>query len=176
MTEWGDSHRQDAYLSQFPDPAERRHWKDRWDKTLTGEIDTWDYQWVLALLNRGGLAINPNRNLVTNIGFGADATNTHADMPGVSLLPLEDLKFPLKHPRRISRGVAADRHTASLCYPDPDPPPTVGSASKVLPLRRRLADPMLRLGGRLLEYVPKPVRPRIRDRDRRPPPADPKSG
>jgi hypothetical protein len=173
LTEWGNSGHQDAYLGQFTDPAERRHWKHRWDKTRSGEIDTWDYQWVFALMNQGGLAINPNRNLVTNVGFGAGATNTHADMPGVSQLPLEDLKFPLKHPRRISRNVSADRHTAAVLYPDPEPPPP---APPALPLRRRIADPVLRLGGRLLEHLPEPVRPRIRDRDRRPPPADPKSG
>jgi hypothetical protein len=167
--EWGNADR----LSRFTDPGERRHWEDRWHKTCSGEIDTWDYQWVFALLNRGGIAINPNRNLVTNVGFGAGATHTQGDMPGVSQLPLEDLMFPLKHPKRISPDVAADRHMVSLFYPDPEPPPP---APPPLPVRRRIADPMLRLGGRLLDHLPEPVRPRIRDRDRRPPPADPKSG
>jgi GT2 family glycosyltransferase len=32
--------------------------------------------------------------------------------------------------------------------------------------RHRVAGPLLRLGGKLLEYVPEPIRPRIRDRDR----------
>jgi hypothetical protein len=94
-------------------------------------------------------------------------------MPGVSELPLEDLVFPLKHPKRISPDGAADRHTVSLLYPDPDPPPP---APPALPVRRRIAGRMLWLGGRLLEYVPETVRPRIRHRDRRPPPPDPKSG
>jgi hypothetical protein len=167
--EWGNS----DHLSRFTDPGELRHWKDRWDKTRTGEIDTWDYQWVFALLSRDGIAINPNRNLVTNIGFGSGATHTQGDMPGVSELPLEDLVFPLKHPKRISPDGAADRHTVSLLYPDPDPPPP---APPALPVRRRIAGRMLWLGGRLLEYVPETVRPRIRHRDRRPPPPDPKSG
>jgi hypothetical protein len=43
-------------------------------------------------------------------------------------------------------------------------------------VRERTLDPVLRLGGRLLEYVPEPVRPRIRDRDRRPPAAGSGSG
>jgi GT2 family glycosyltransferase len=33
--------------------------------------------------------------------------------------------------------------------------------------RRRVAGPVLRLGGNLLEYVPESIRPRIRERDRR---------
>jgi hypothetical protein len=34
--------------------------------------------------------------------------------------------------------------------------------------KNRIAGPLLRLGGDLLEYVPETIRPRIRERDRRP--------
>jgi len=41
-----------------------------------GNIDTWDYQWVYAVLKNNALSIIPSNNLVKNIGFGADATHT----------------------------------------------------------------------------------------------------
>jgi hypothetical protein len=42
--------------------------------------DAWDYQWTLARYAAGGLSVVPARNLVTNVGFGTDATHTvHAD-------------------------------------------------------------------------------------------------
>lgn len=41
-----------------------------------GRLDTWDYQWLFARVARGGLAIVPTRNLVTNVGFGREATHT----------------------------------------------------------------------------------------------------
>ena len=52
-----------------------------WNKIFTwvkqGYINTWDYQWTYALFVNNGLSINPNKNLVSNIGFGAtQATHT----------------------------------------------------------------------------------------------------
>ena len=47
-----------------------------------GKIDTWDYQWILAVWRNNALACRPSHNLVENIGFGADATHTfNADSP-----------------------------------------------------------------------------------------------
>ncbi|GIV24852.1 MAG: hemolytic protein HlpA [Bacteroidia bacterium] len=33
-----------------------------------GQLDTWDYQWVLQLLERGQLTVVPARNLIRNLG------------------------------------------------------------------------------------------------------------
>lgn len=60
-------------------------------KAYQNKIDTWDHQWVFAIYSQNGLSIIPNVNLVTNIGFGKDATHTsdlysmHANMPMRSL-------------------------------------------------------------------------------------------
>jgi hypothetical protein len=40
------------------------------------KIDTWDYQWLYAIVRMNGLAICPEVNLVQNIGFSAEATHT----------------------------------------------------------------------------------------------------
>lgn len=40
-------------------------------------IDTWDYQWFFAIWFNNGKVINPQVNLVRNIGFGVKATHTH---------------------------------------------------------------------------------------------------
>lgn len=44
-------------------------------KSIRGEIDTWDYQWNAHLLMNNGLAVIPEQNLVENIGFDSDGTN-----------------------------------------------------------------------------------------------------
>jgi hypothetical protein len=36
----------------------------------------WDYQWVFANLKNNGLSVLPQKNLVSNIGFGQDSTHT----------------------------------------------------------------------------------------------------
>lgn len=43
------------------------------------EIDTWDYQWTYTIMKNNGVCINPARNLITNVGFGPDATHTIID-------------------------------------------------------------------------------------------------
>lgn len=46
------------------------------EKMKRKEIDTWDYQWLHAIILNEGLTICPEKNLVENIGFGPDATHT----------------------------------------------------------------------------------------------------
>jgi len=58
----------------------------------------WDYQWQFACKINSGLTIVPNRNLVVNLGFGVNASNTH-DPKGVGYeMVLETMEFPLRYP------------------------------------------------------------------------------
>lgn len=68
------------------------------DSVFNGNIDTWDYQWVFAKLVNNGLSITPQKNLVTNIGFGEDATHTTSKDDRRGLLQRHELEFPLTHP------------------------------------------------------------------------------
>jgi hypothetical protein len=40
------------------------------------KIDTWDYQWTYTVWKENGIAIIPNENLVSNIGFNTNSTHT----------------------------------------------------------------------------------------------------
>ena len=44
--------------------------------TNANKIDTWDHQWAFAIELNRGTNINPNVNLIENIGFGDNATHT----------------------------------------------------------------------------------------------------
>ncbi len=62
------------------------------------KIDTWDYQWIYSCLKEESRCIFPQKNLVNNLGFGADATHTvHADVP-LANLETFDIDFPLTSP------------------------------------------------------------------------------
>src|SRR5690606_6990236 len=52
----------------------KNHWLNNYERVKKMEIDTWDYQWLFALWYHQGIAILPNVNLVSNIGFGKEAT------------------------------------------------------------------------------------------------------
>jgi len=56
--------------------VERQFWAEHFDRVQQGEIDTWDYQWHHTVYRRGGLAVIPPANLITNLGHGSGATHT----------------------------------------------------------------------------------------------------
>jgi hypothetical protein len=104
----------------FEDPLERNYWSAIWQGLLDrGEPDTWDYQWCFTCFANSGLTALPNRNLVSNVGFDADATHTsYAQAEPGSLArfvvdntsTLPGLDGPLRHPSFLLRDSAADRY------------------------------------------------------------------
>jgi SAM-dependent methyltransferase len=94
----------------FEDPLEVAYWRGIFDRLrTTGQPDTWDYQWAFTNFADGALSVMPNVNLVSNIGFGAGATNTawanrYADLPTGDL-------GNIVHPSRVLRDIEADAYT-----------------------------------------------------------------
>jgi hypothetical protein len=66
---------------------------------------------VLANFVSGGLTILPETNLVTNIGFGADATHTRGIGARESNMPVVPMKFPIDHPTNVEPHLEADEFT-----------------------------------------------------------------
>jgi hypothetical protein len=75
----------------------RRFWRGVFDAVSARRIDTWDYQWVYSVWLAAGLSIVPTRNLISNIGFGPDATHTKHRGASTGTLALEPMPFPLAH-------------------------------------------------------------------------------
>jgi len=53
-----------------------KFWKKVFQQMYNQEVDTWDYQFCYLLLKNKGKCIVPKFNLVSNVGFGDDATHT----------------------------------------------------------------------------------------------------
>lgn len=118
LSDWADAPDASRYLRQFEQRTEQKFWRTIWDAVRAGRIDTWDYQWAFACLQRDGLAIVPARNLVTNIGFGTNSTNTHFASPGANI-PQVPMVFPLSHPLTVARDTLADDRTRRLFFTSP---------------------------------------------------------
>lgn len=71
-------------------------------------LEVWEYQWELSGWLREALAIAPAVNLVTNIGFGPDATHLRDPNHPHAAHPSERLGFPLKHPAKVESLEKAD--------------------------------------------------------------------
>jgi hypothetical protein len=82
----------------------------------TSRKHVWDYQWQFACKINSGLIIVPEKNLVTNLGFGADATNTKNPLGAGHDLKMEEIEFPLKHPEFIMVNKKRDhRYFNEIC-------------------------------------------------------------
>ncbi|WP_295583750.1 glycosyltransferase family 2 protein [uncultured Lamprocystis sp.] len=85
------------------------YWRDRFDRTFNGEIDTWDYQWTFACWYHDMLAAVPACNQTLNVGFRQDATHTNTNIPlYVQRSIPQPLRFPLLHPTHIEVTPEAD--------------------------------------------------------------------
>lgn len=133
----------DADLSQWPalrdsglldtifeDSVERKYWSAIWQRLVDeGKPDTWDYQWTFTCLANGGLTALPNRNLVSNVGFGEDATHT----TGASTAPKVDVGIdPSFIPAFVLRDAKADRYTFRHSF----------GSNRVTPIVKWLARPL----------------------------------
>lgn len=79
----------------FTSAFEKAYWMQTFNRVQAGEIDTWDYQWTYALMKKGGKAISPQVNMVSNIGFGNDAThNNNDDLSQLSTQGIENIIHP----------------------------------------------------------------------------------
>jgi hypothetical protein len=87
-----------------------KYWNDIFEDVFNNKIDTWDYQLNFACLINSMLNIMPNNNLISNIGFGANASRT-TKINKFSAMPVLEMRFPLLYPNVIIRDALADRIT-----------------------------------------------------------------
>jgi hypothetical protein len=93
-------------------PWHSAYWAALFDATYEQRIDTWDYPWIYTVIEQGGLACCPARNMISNLGWGADATHTFVSTYEGNVLanrPHAKLEFPLVHPNHFVRAPAFEQ-------------------------------------------------------------------
>ncbi len=91
------------------------YWWNIFEKVYQHKIDTWAYQWTLHGWIYDRLAILPNVNLISNIGFDERATHT-VRWNRFHNMKMEPIVFPLFHPRYIIRDSLADQYTEAYHF------------------------------------------------------------
>jgi len=97
------------WLSHTPDKVERKYWQKIFDYVYAGKMDSWAYPWTASIWYNGGLTATPNVNLVSNIGFGKDATHTifeNDKNANVSTQEIGEIIYPVE----IKQDIKADRY------------------------------------------------------------------
>ena len=116
MSSFGQFERENLISSIFERKEAQKYWLSKFRGVYSNEIDTWDYQWTYTVLCNGGLSVLPNKNLVSNIGFGVEATHTKDIESQHSKIPNREIELPIEHPLFVVREVRADEYTASKMY------------------------------------------------------------
>ena len=102
---------------QFSLDEEKSYWEKMLRRYFAGRIDTWDYPWQFSIWRHRGLAIYPTRNLVRNIGFGADSTHTDRwkDDRGFGDAEFQSIK-EIIHPETVQVNVEMDNRVFMETY------------------------------------------------------------
>lgn len=74
-----------------------KYWQRVFQETYDKKIDTWDYQFYYLLLKNKGKCIVPKVDLVSNIGFGVDATHTFNTESEDANRKRYEINIPLNH-------------------------------------------------------------------------------
>lgn len=91
-------------------------WKSAFQASYDNTVNNWGFRWTYACWVQNALSITPKDNLVSNIGFGEDATHTANPNSKTANMSVEPMSFPLKHPSGVIRNWPADRVTQNVCY------------------------------------------------------------
>lgn len=94
----------------FDDSLVIESWYNIFKGLKAGEINTWDYQYGLINFFNNGLCITPNVNMVSNIGFGADATHTTESDHIFANIPVVEID-EITHPIYFLAEKQADAYT-----------------------------------------------------------------
>lgn len=92
----------------FGNEKHANSWEKTFDYVLKGEkIDSWAFRWTFTCWLHNALHVKPYKNLVSNVGFGPDATHT-TGLKKYEKQSTESLLFPLDHPPFIVREFQID--------------------------------------------------------------------
>ena len=91
--------------------AEKDYWLKAFNRVYAKEQDTWDYQWVMACWFSKMLSVMPNVNLISNIGFGDQATHTVGKSINANM-KTGKIEFPLRSPALLEINRDADRYSS----------------------------------------------------------------
>ncbi len=88
IEDWGEVRQTDWIESIIPLPEEQRIFRGAFDIQYERHRNpqTWDWSWIYTAMRRGR-TVTPMRNLVTNLGFGIEATNSTSPDDELSRMP-----------------------------------------------------------------------------------------
>jgi len=98
----------------FKRSKERKFWKSIFNKRIE-KIDFWDFQWCFHIWSNNRFSISPFKNLISNIGFGKEATHTSDPNSNLSVLRTQPI-FPIIDPIEMIINDKIDKYIFDKYY------------------------------------------------------------
>jgi hypothetical protein len=93
----------------FPENEESEYWYELYERIRLGkQNNAWDNQMFLSSLRHSQCSVIPQKNMVSNIGYGVDGTNCRDENSPFQNLKRHDMVFPLIHPIEVRRNAQVD--------------------------------------------------------------------
>ena len=105
---WNDWKKSVEWKNFFNSKNEKKYWENIFDRVYFKKVNSWVYPFQACLWKYGQLIIAPNKNLVSNIGYGVNATSTFRDDGGDNL-PKYELGV-INHPESIKLNIEFDNY------------------------------------------------------------------
>lgn len=118
VADWPTFRNNDGLTTWFANPQDRAGWTQRIDDVFSKRLDTWDIQWAYACLRSGGVSLMSTNNLVSNLGFGAEATHTRV-WSSRAEMALRPLTGPTDHPQTLAFDPALEEDLQKRLYRPP---------------------------------------------------------
>jgi hypothetical protein len=122
LSHWPELKSEKVLSEIFDEPRAVAYWTRIFDAMYENRgPNTWDYQWLYTCLKNNSVVAVSCVNLVTNIGFGQNATHTTTE-DARFMLPATPMEFPLRHPssfvplRSMDRRRVQDMLSAPLFH------------------------------------------------------------
>jgi len=100
-----------GYREYFPRSTrqEAKYWNRIFARVSSGQFSTWDYPWASWFWRQGWVSITPSQNLVRNVGFGPDATNTRDLGVNMGIERENPLRAPYRGPIKFQADEGLDQ-------------------------------------------------------------------
>jgi hypothetical protein len=104
----------DVIRGVWPEKNKAKVFLKIFQNVYSGKLVAWDYVWTYSVWAQGGLSILPNVNLVSNIGFGPNATHTNKkdDLMAMATGEIGEIT----HPKFINSDYGADDFSFRKIY------------------------------------------------------------
>ncbi|MGB5896286.1 MAG: hypothetical protein WBG58_19075 [Ignavibacteriaceae bacterium] len=116
MNDWNDLKEGDFLNNILQDDVSVKYYRTIFQEVYEDKINSWAYRWLYSMFREDGLSIVPSNNLVTNIGFGTEATNAKSNSHHTADIIAEEIEFPLMHPPKTERDLEADMFATKILH------------------------------------------------------------